>query len=554
MDKTNGFPQLVETPAGTTIVYNDVYLYSTRDPRKRPCTIIRQTEFLPQTLVFIPSIGLGYGISELLNTLPGQCHVLCMERDEKLMKLAKECIPADFFQNRNLTVVRADTPSAAVSVLNKFPPGMFRRVVSLTLCAGFRMDKAFYNQAELYLREKIQAYWKNRMTLIHMGRLYTRNLVDNTTILPHTRDISRLSLEKPVLVAGAGPSLEKSIGIIRAVRNDIIIIAVDTAVPVLCASNLYPDFILALEGQFINILDFLADIPDSVSLIADIASIPQAIRLFTSPGKHNTYLFSSAFHPLSIFPRMETAGMLPSSIPPLGSVGVTAVYLALRLTCHKVLVTGLDFSYPFSKSYSAGAPIPLQMLSGSRREYAVGQLEYSLLLSRPGYVTTDKAGKPLKSDMVLAAYAENVKTLAAESGRIIEISPFGMDLGGMKCYEAASLKNIFSLNKRNTGQIKQNTRFGATPESIISFIEKEQAMIGEAADKIGSILKDTAAESGVLTEEENKIFLKTDYAWFHLPHKKQFPDYSTAFLTQALLHYRYFEKRFARAKAALLRK
>lgn len=66
-----------------------------------------------------------------------------------------------------------------------------------------------------------------------------------------------MACSKPVLVVGAGESLEYCISDIKKHRESILILAVDTALSVLDLHHIKPDFIVAVDSQFYNFYDIL---------------------------------------------------------------------------------------------------------------------------------------------------------------------------------------------------------------------------------------------------------------------------------------------------------
>ncbi len=112
------------------------------------------------------------------------------------------------------------------------------------------------------------------------------------------------------------------------------------------------DYILAVESQFYNIYDFYGCKDTGIPVICDISAYPKTARI---TGGEN-YFFFSEFSDSSFLKEMDNMGLLPGKIPPLGSVGVIAVYAALELTKLPVIYSGLDFSFIPGKSHSRMSP------------------------------------------------------------------------------------------------------------------------------------------------------------------------------------------------------
>jgi hypothetical protein len=102
-----------------------------------------------------------------------------------------------------------------------------------------------------------------------MAPLWIRNLSENLEILKKP-DIGNIHIDKPVLVTGAGESLELSIPLIQEFRNQIYILSVDTAVQTLIRNSIIPDGVVNLEAQFYNLKDFYAIQNFRIDLFSDI--------------------------------------------------------------------------------------------------------------------------------------------------------------------------------------------------------------------------------------------------------------------------------------------
>lgn len=271
----NDILRFEETQAGLTVFYRNCYLYSRHKAATIPRTIVAQTKLSPHTLVFVPSLGLGYGLPELLQKLPAHCHIICVEEDEFLFKACLEKIgESKWLRDKRLSLYCSCSINIIRDFFSKLPISQFKHFVSLNLCQAYRLANDFYLQLGQTLENEIRHYWQNKLTLIYLGQRYVRNLFTNLPLLSQASDLTALEISKPILVCGAGPGLEKSIPLIKAFRQYLCLLAVDTALPVLTASNLTPDLVFVLEPQWHNLADFLSSRTLDFKLIAELASTP----------------------------------------------------------------------------------------------------------------------------------------------------------------------------------------------------------------------------------------------------------------------------------------
>ncbi|MCF7929545.1 MAG: hypothetical protein K9L68_12285, partial [Spirochaetales bacterium] len=239
------------------------------------------------------------------------------------------------------------------------------------------------------------------------------------------------------------------------------VMAVDTALPVLAAHGLCPDVVVAVEAQAANAGDFIGCRPcgsgageqgdpggaggavgnprgtaaagpdrslggqgsddpgdprgtaaagccEGYRLLADCSSYPPVIRAHRSAD-----FFLSDFLQNNLTDRLDQAGLLPRHLPPLGSVGVSAVYIAL-LHRAPVLMAGLDFGYLPGKTHAAGSPAHRLYLSRTGRLRGPGRNLWEL-----GVDSEFISGKfPYRTTRVLRSYRDSLAELVGRSENI----------------------------------------------------------------------------------------------------------------------------------------
>jgi hypothetical protein len=268
--------------------------------------------------------------------------------------------------------LRTDTETAVQELFDALPLSGLRRVEFLPLNGAWLAHGARYRDILQRLDEGIRRWWSNRVTSMHLGRLWVKNLFDNLTS-------PRFSLEPwphwgtdAVLVCGAGPTLDKALPWVHAHRDRLRIVAADTALGALKPWNIVPDAVVAVESQHANLDDFSGWAGKPVTLFADLTSFPAATRVFGA----SPCWFVSEFAPLRLWSRWPKWGTVPI-VPPLGSVGVLAAQIGWTLTRGPVILAGLDFSYLAGKSHARGTPSVEAVLRTSSRLNPVGQPVWS---------------------------------------------------------------------------------------------------------------------------------------------------------------------------------
>ncbi|HEC61106.1 MAG TPA: hypothetical protein ENI27_02500 [bacterium] len=168
-------PELIETGRGLTIRFRGKLLYSDDDPRASASKRAANAQLANNTLIFVPSLGLGYGLKELLSRLPADCYIFCVEADQELMAIALKYKP-ELPKDPRLFIVRTEGTDRVLDMAKQLGLWRFRRLKTLPLCAGYHLHRHIYDHMERGLEEEIRRYWQNKITLIGMARLWAGNL------------------------------------------------------------------------------------------------------------------------------------------------------------------------------------------------------------------------------------------------------------------------------------------------------------------------------------------------------------------------------------------
>jgi hypothetical protein len=444
-----------------------------------------------------------------------------VEGDEKLLALTAgelEGLLAPGKGFRRLALVRApDGASLCAAVREIWGARRFRRVEAVRLTGGWRLMREYYDSLEAALRREIALDWSNAMTLIRLGRLYARNLVRNLPLLNRGEDAAALDFgAAPVLVLGAGPSLD---GILQGLasrfrdasagalpgKRPFRIICVDTALPCLRDWGIRPDLVVALESQHWNLRDFVGAGPGELPLAMDFSALNAPSRVL----KGKLWLFSTPWTGLNLLDRLEKGGFLPLRLPPLGSVGLSAVSLALKAAGGPVITGGIDFSFTLDRYHARSSPGHLEWLGKHTRLSGV----LNLSAFRKGVVSLpSKTGEPVLSDPGLRSYRDLFETEFGDpggEGRLRDIEGSGLPLG----IPVISLGEALALLEGPAPEAAGPALLRGSPPArtgLEAFIRGEKEALEELRDMLagGAIPRRDRLES---------LLDYCDYLWAHFP-------------------------------------
>lgn len=532
----NQNPLLTDTGRGFSVFYSARYLYSSTDPEKRAVLRSENTVVQSDTLYILTSPLLYYGIAELVSRLPDNSHIICLEYSEDLYELSKSHIPYLLQNSSSITLSNNRNPELIFNIVYKLGIWNFRRVKHINITGGYSLYSKEYRNIINYMDDKIQEYWRNRMTLIHMGPLWIRNIFLN--LFKFYNNAESLTLYKhphldcPVLVTGAGESLEYSIKFIKENRNYLKILAVDTSLSVLLENGIDPDYIIAVDAQIYNFYDFMNAKNKNIPLFFDITGYPGIPPIING----TIHPFISNFANTRLLDRLKYYKLMPKQLPALGSVGITAIYLALEITRGNVFYTGLDFAYKIGKSHANGSPRNFAELVKTNRLNPMEQPE--IYYKRPLIHNKDKFGNICITDLILKSYADLMLKNFKQNDRLFDIGETGLCNGG----NLTNTADLIFMNKCTEKDcLKLNNKL-ITINNFKKFCTNEIELLNSLYNNVFLYLSGKSKESGFIL----KILKEADYIYLHFPDKSPEPSIESGFLKRILISCGYYINMFER--------
>ena len=526
--------RLIPTHEGDTVEYDGLALYSPHSPRTSAVRRARAIKILPKSLVYVPSPALGYGIAELIATMPNDCVVLCHELDPALAALFTPPIDDRVFW------VHGDTVDDFLGSLSPETLSRLRRVVRVTLSGGYRIASAAYNRAYEQIERTIRTTWQNRITTAAMGRLWFRNLVTNLS-LPNVSSIEAYTeTDKPWCVVGAGPSLDAVIPTIASIRDRVLLVAADTALAVLDAHGITADVCVAVEAQSVNLDDITTTRSRPRVLFADTTTHPAFVRHFPEETR---FFFCSRFTNLAFLRRFEP--FMPTFLPALGSVGVVAVEIATRLSAGPVFIAGLDFSYSAGRTHALGSPQHLSHLRALSR-FDSDPL-FTLCVERRAIHATGKDGSRVLTNGILTSYAESLRSIVHEHrSRVFDLGATGLPIGvpmitGDRC--AAIVDPTDTVPERKTPV----ARGAESPESA-PYRTRQMAFSDELEllERAETASRAIARGNGDKSEYLAAISA-VEYTYYDFPDADTVQTVSRGFASRVAISAAYYREKIARA-------
>lgn len=495
--------QKIETSQGFSVSYKEHLLYSKYNPKKNIISAIENLQLLPGTIILGCSPVLAYGLKELTEKLSDNCLILLCEAEKALYDFF---IEEKLFNEADTRIIFCppDKLSELPIMLYDFAAtGLYKRVIRLDLSAGTQFNKELYDKLYSACSDSVMTFWKNRITLTKFGRRYSKNLFENLHYLASSKPLINFfsAVQRPILVFGAGQSTETFLSKYRISSENFFILCADTALLPLLKHGIKVDGVFVEEAQSVIIKAFTGASKD-IHIFAGLSSIPNLAHL---KGYNNISYFFTEYTQAEFLKKLETKEFMPPVNKPFGSVGLTAVYYALKFRKDEkvpVYVCGLDFSYSSGLTHTKGALAHLSRLITANR--LLPAQNYTAAYSIGADCIKDKAGRNFITTPVLHNYAVMFTNIFSGTKNLFDFGDSGIELG--------LPKKLPESEEKKADLIKNNSYTESQKNEIEAYLNEEKKALEYLRDLL---IGKTDFKGSKLFEEIQKNAAPREYLYLH---------------------------------------
>lgn len=510
-------PSLVQTRQGVCVLYKGRYLYSKWEPSKAILNIISNIQIPEHSVVLIFSPALWLGLPELIKKLPTTSVIAAFEFDFNLYNFSCEHFPKEF-ENLLKTRILFFNKKDYSEFINFIQKTQLKKIVKIDFSSGVFFNKKDYDFIFNLTQNIVDQYWKNRLTLIKFARLYSKNIFKNLSLVPFSIPFENLehTIEKPILVLAAGESLDYTIPELKKIQENFFIICVDVATTSLMENEIIPDAIVALEAQQIIEKAYIGKPCNSKTfLFLDLASRNHIAQIVNGPIS----FFVSEYAKMDFFDKLKQMQILKTVIKPLGSVGLVAIELALRLRKNEnvpIYFSGFDFSFSCGITHARGTPARKKMLLENSRLKSV--LNIPAAFADGTFSLQGKNAKQVVSSKTLFNYALLFTDTFKDKKNIFDIGITGIDLQIPKI----PFDKILKTCKTTKPKIKlpffpQQFLAKNKLQCIIFFLKKEQNALMQLKDIFINGNNSKFRNEQSLDEQISELLKTREYLYIHFP-------------------------------------
>jgi hypothetical protein len=392
---------------------------------------------LPDTICVVGA-GLGY-VVEAIAERSSSARVLVLEPEAGFIPwfLARRDWRPLIDAGRLLVLGGPDFPGAAQAwrVLGRSstePLRLVHPVLATARAEGARAAGAVVRRAIVDGRANEAA--RQRFT-----ERYLTNTLRNLRVVASESSASEL-FERftgvPIVLAAAGPSLNRNVEEIREWRDRAVIVAVDTALRPLLASGMAPDFVVAVDPAPAN-ARHLVDLPPcpSTALVAEASIDPASFEAFAG----RSFLFNVDMH--EPWPWLESTGVRLGRLRAWGSVITTAFDLVVRMGGDPAILIGADLAYTDGRPYCRGTTYETDWAEAVANGWSLADF-WEATIAKSAVIARALDGTPTRTANHLVAFRDWVVEASAASGvrRTINATGAGILAGGRISVEPADGK------------------------------------------------------------------------------------------------------------------
>ena len=284
----------------------------------------------------------------------------------------------------------------------------------------------------------------------HFGKIWTSNIINNSRLAEKYNSSELFNTiksnnHKTAVIAGAGPTLDKTIEFVIKEPDKYYIIATDTAGHALSKRGIIPDVVVSIDAQSVSYNHFTStnqtDSNTKTIYAFDLCANHSAAKHICL---NNKVLFFCSGHPLAAAINTSCNSPLPYFFSGAGTVTITALDMAVQAGFQEIRILGADFSYSNGKAYTCGTYLDTLYNTASSK-LKESEQTFSRLMFRTELIKLDENKT---TTAVLEAYKKSLETYLCQkeisftkSNDIYQLHC----LSNLKLSSISDVSNSFSL-------------------------------------------------------------------------------------------------------------
>jgi hypothetical protein len=317
-------------------------LHSNYSPQKESEKIYRQMGYKPRKLTVVLGFGLGYHIDYFLEKHPGEELIVIEPTYAVLAHAIRQRDLSGFFKNpKTRLLISANAKELAEWLCGIYNFHRFNGVQFLELPSYQSFFQAEFDLIKKEFFRVFSKYVSNVVTVMESGSEYTENCMQNVRFFnkfPWAAELYGKFKDVPAIVISAGPSLYLHFELLRSIGDKAVLIAVDTAWPILKKQGITPHFVCTADPTSANFMHLKGEDLSDTWLIVEPMTYYKTLEL----PKVRAFIANFEGYYSGYFARFSKN---PAKLLSWGSIASTCFDLARKISAEPIIFVGQDLSY-----------------------------------------------------------------------------------------------------------------------------------------------------------------------------------------------------------------
>jgi len=398
-------------------------------PQDEAEKLIANVDIRESTTFVLVGLGLGYHAAKLGEMMRGKGVLIVYEPSVLRLKVALHTAShASWLVHPNLVLIVGESNRAQLTGLIEPYAAMVTQGTKLiTHPPTRRLDSDAIQQFNDDMTQTV-SFCRTTIatTLVNSSRTYS-NLANNLADYaagPNVGELENLCKGHMAVCVSAGPSLVKNVHLLKdpAIRKNIVVIAVQTALKPLLDRGITPDFVTALDYSAIcrRFYESLPPMPRT-TLVAEAKAHPVILESYPGP----TRLLYNKFNDQLLG---DAAPQIPA-ITAGATVAHLSFYLAQFLGCDPIAFIGQDLAFSNGLYYCPGTAVHDVWSSELNPFSTIENYEWERVVRHKSHLSrqTDQNGQPAFSDEQMMTYLKQFERDFDEAEqRVLDCTEGGM--------------------------------------------------------------------------------------------------------------------------------
>lgn len=300
----------------------------------------------------VAGVGLGYDLQAVIDYSKGDHQIVIYESN---IDILKECISRVTFDKykEDQVVFINDLDAFEVQIASLTSENGYKLEPVVVSNFGYEVIfKEQIDEVKIICQRIIVGKTLNDNIAIYVSDIWTNNIVKSQKYYYDSYPLASLFggvlKDKPAIIVGGGPSLDKNVHLLKEVEGKYVIFSTHTAFKRLMKENIRPDFVVAVDG-IQPVLDEYKETGFDVPYITcgvcnfEVLKYAKSEVFFT---ENSTNGFSMAINE-----------KFDKEIPPIDTCGTVTgliLSLAVKAGCSPAIMIGQDLAYTNHKTHANG--------------------------------------------------------------------------------------------------------------------------------------------------------------------------------------------------------